>query len=75
MKENLSRLMALSIDGKIDPNDFYHISVTQYAIRFQGEVNFGIMQKYKDSGFKFSINDETDSLDAVLDNLNMIFKF
>lgn len=75
MKENLSRLMTLSIDGKIDPNDFYHISVTQHAIRLQGEVNFDVMQKYKDGGFKFSINDESDSLDANDGNVYIIFKF
>ena len=75
MKENLSKLMALSIDGKIDPNDFYHISVTQHAIRLQGEVNFDVMQKYKDVGFKFSINDESDSLDANDGNVYIIFFF
>ena len=75
MKENLDKLTVLIVNDVIDPNDFYHISVTQYAIRLQGEVNFDVMQKYKESGFKFSINDESDSLDAVLDNLNIIFKF
>lgn len=75
MKENLDKLIALTFDGKIDANDFYHISVTQYAIRFQGEVNFDVMQKYKDAGFQFSINDESDSLDANNGNVYIIFKF
>ena len=51
MKENLSKLMALSIDGTINVNDFYNITIVLDKIKLQGDAKVEAIYKYKEQGF------------------------
>lgn len=74
MKESLEKLTAITfMDGKIDINDFYHASFTDRSIKFQGKAKSDVLQKYKDAGWIFILDDTI--IEGTLDNVSLIFTF
>ena len=73
MKESLEKFTAIIFDGKIDINDFYHASFTDRSIRFQGKANSDVLQKYKDAGWKFTLDDTI--ITGEMNNVSLIFTF
>jgi len=75
MKESLEKFTAIIFDGKIDINDFYHASFTDRCIRFQGKANGDVIHKYKDAGWKFTLDDSATIIEGDMDNVSLIFTF
>ena len=76
MKESLEKLTAITfMDGKIDINDFYHASFTDRNIRFQGKADSIILQKYKDAGWQFVLDDSATIIEGEMNNVSLIFTF
>ena len=83
MKENLSKLMkeqtdrfiALLIEEAIDVKDFYHISITPTKIRLQGDAKSESIDKYKEQGFKFSLDESSTMISAENDEIAIVFTF
>jgi len=71
MKESLEKFTAIIFDGKIDINDFYHASFTDRSIKFQGKANSDVLQKYKDAGWQFVLDDTI--ITSEMDNVSLIF--
>jgi hypothetical protein len=75
MKESLEKFTIIISDGKIDINDFYHASFTDRNIRFQGKADSDVLQKYKDAGWKFVLDDSATIIEGDMDNVSLIFTF
>ena len=75
MKESLEKFTAIIFDGKIDINDFYHTSFTDRNIRFQGKADSIILQKYKDAGWQFVLDDSATIIEGEMNNVSLIFTF
>jgi hypothetical protein len=75
MKESLEKFTIIISDGKIDINDFYHASFTDRSIRFQGKADSVILQKYKDAGWQFVLDDSATIIEGEMNNVSLIFTF
>ena len=75
MKESLSRLMALSIDGTINVNDFYNITIVLDKIKLQGDAKVEAIYKYKEQGFNFSLDESCSYMEATKDDVRIVFTF
>ena len=75
MKESLEKFTAIIFDGKIDINDFYHASFTDRTIKFQGKADSIILQKYKDAGWQFVLDDSATIIEGEMNSVSLIFTF
>ena len=75
MKESLEKFTVIISDGKIDINDFYHISFTDRSIKFQGKAKSDVLQKYKDAGWQFVLDDSATIIEGEMNNVSLIFTF
>ena len=75
MKESLEKFTIIISDGKIDINDFYHASFTDRSIKFQGKANSDVLQKYKDAGWQFVLDDSATIIEGEMNNVSLIFTF
>ena len=70
MKNNLRLLNFLS--KKLDLTIFYTISVSEYAINFQGKFNPTALQSLKAKGAKIDI-DTNGFVNCTIGNINITF--
>ena len=57
MKKSLEFLQALILSGKVSPDDFYNIRLTEGWIFLQGRFSANLVLGYKKYGFNFVISE------------------
>ena len=75
MKENLDKLTVLIVNDVIDPNDFYNITIVLDKIKLQGDAKVEAIYKYKEQGFNFSLDESCSYMEAIKDDVRIVFTF
>ena len=75
MQQQADKLIALMAEEVIDVKDFYNISFTPTSIRLQGDAKSNTIDKFKDQGFKFSLDESCIMMLGDKDNIYVVLTF
>jgi hypothetical protein len=75
MKAQTEKFIELLVEDIIDVEDFYAISITPTRIRLQGEAKLKAIERYKDDGWKFFLDESCTMMNSDKDGIYIILTF